>query len=119
MPERGIHGLLYGGIQPGAFMADLTSATISKCLARFDFERIHAMMVATDWKWSIHSGEDGFRVPTVAELRDQAERLLYAAVRESGTVGSGGFEASYKVRHERAAVSLRFVAGQSWQDYEW
>ena len=100
-------------------MADLTFCTISKCLARFNFERIHAMMVATDWKWSIHSGEDGYRVPTVAELRDQAERLLYAAVRDADTVSCGGFEASYKVKHERAALALRFVACQAWQDYEW
>jgi len=100
-------------------MADLTGATISKCLARFDFERIHAMMVATNWKWSIHGGADGFRVPTVAELRDQAERLLYAAVRDRGLVASGGFEATYHDKHEKAALTLRFVAGQTWQDYEW
>lgn len=100
-------------------MADLTYCVISRCLARFDFDRIHAMMVATDWKWSIHSGEDGFRVPTVEELRDQAERLLYAAVRDADTVSTGGLEASYKVKHERACVSLRFVAGQVSEDYVW
>lgn len=99
-------------------MADPTYYTVAKCLARFDFDRAHAMMVATDWKWSIHFSEDGFRVPTVAEIRDQAERLLYAAARRRGLVASGGFEADYEVKHERASLSLRFIACQARQDYE-
>lgn len=96
---------------------DCTYTTIMQCLERFDFERVHAMMTAVDWKWSVHSGEDGFRVPTISELRDQAERLLYHAVSAKDTVSSGGFEARYYNRHERATVSLRFVAAEIYQDY--
>lgn len=99
-------------------MSDSTYSTITKCLERFNFERVHAMMVAVDWKWSISSGPDGFRVPTIQELKSQAERLLYAAVRDADTVASGGFVASYNVKHERASVTLRFVAAEAWQDYE-
>ena len=99
-------------------MTDPTYCTVAKCLARFDFDRVHTMMVAADWKWSFHLGENGFRVPTVAEIRDKAERLLYAAARDRGLAASGGFEADYKVKHERASLSLRFVACQAWQEYE-
>jgi len=100
-------------------MADLTYNTVSKCLANFDFERIHAMMVAVDWKWSLGSRPEDYKVPTVADLRDCAERLLYAAVRDRGTVGTGGFEASYTVTHERGKLRLMFVAFQNVEYYSW
>lgn len=98
-------------------MADPTYVTVQRVLASFDFERIHKMMVAADWKWSLDSGPDGFRVPDIQDLRNQAERLLYAAARHCDTVGSGGFEARYYVKHETAALTLRFIAGETWQDF--
>ena len=100
-------------------MTDPTYVTVSKCLAHFDFERIHTMMVAVDWKWSLGSRPEDFKVPTVADLRDCAERLLYAAVRDKGTVGTGGFEASYTVTHERGKLRLMFIAFQNWEYYSW
>ena len=74
-------------------------------------------MVAIDWKWSLGSGPDGCRVPDLEDLRSQAERLLYAAVRDADTVSSGGFKAAYTVRHKRAILSLVFEAASYWTDY--
>lgn len=98
-------------------MTDATYSTIQRVLAGFDFEKVHKMMVAVDWKWSLGSGPDGFRVPGLEDLRSQAERLLYAAVRDSDTVSSGGFKAAYSVKYERASLSLVFEATSHWADY--
>ncbi len=99
-------------------MADLTFSTVARCLERFNFERVHAMMAVADWKWSLGSGPDDFRVPTIQEVKDQAERLLYAAVREEDTVATGGLVASYNDKHERASLTLKFVAAETWQEYK-
>ena len=99
-------------------MADFTYATIARCLAAFNFERVHTMMVAVDWKWSLGSGPDGLRVPDIQDLMNTAERLLYAAVRDQSTVSTGGFEARYWIRHERACISLRFVGAERHEHFD-
>ena len=99
-------------------MSDPTYSTIERCLERFNFERVHKMMIAVDWKWAINLHPDGARVPTIHELRDGAKRLLYAAVHGAGTISSGGFVASYHAKYGRACVTLRFVAAETWQNYE-
>jgi hypothetical protein len=96
---------------------DCTYTTIRQCLSRFNFERVHAMMTATDWKWSIHGGEDGFRVPTIQELEDQAERLLFSAVSKKTAISTGGFRARCYEKYEKLAVSLEFVAAETHQDF--
>lgn len=98
-------------------MTDSTYVTVQRVLAGFNFEKIHKIMVAVDWKWSVGPGPDGCRVPDLEDLRSQAERLLYAAVRDSDTVSSGGFKAAYSARHERARLSLVFEAASYWTDY--
>lgn len=96
---------------------DATYATVSQCLEAFNFERVHTMMVAVDWKWSVALGEDGYHVPTVEEIKSLAERLLYEAVSRRDTISSGGLEAKYFNRHERATLALRFVAAEIYRDY--
>ena len=62
---------------------------IDEIMDNFDFERVHKMMLASDWKWS---GDDGFCVPDISEIRKTARQLLYRTVddRLSGC-GTGGF----------------------------
>jgi hypothetical protein len=98
-------------------MTDATYSTIQRVLDGFNFERVYKMMVAVDWKWSLGSGPDGFRVPDLEDLRSQAERLLYAAVRDGDAVSSGGFKAAYNIKHKRASLSLVFEAASYWADY--
>ena len=98
-------------------MTDPTFATVSRVVAGFNFKKVHAMMVAVDWKWSMDSSANGLLVPTIEELKSQAERLLYAAVSNRYCVSSGGFKACYSVKHERASLSLTFEAAAYWSDY--
>jgi hypothetical protein len=59
-------------------------------IERFDFEKVHAYMKLTNWKWIDE-------VPSVNKLRTTAERLLYDVVisdTPTTTSGTGGFTAS-------------------------
>lgn len=59
-------------------------------MERFDFEKVHAYMKLTNWKWIDE-------VPSVNMLRTTAERLLYNVIVSDdmvATSGTGGFIAS-------------------------
>lgn len=59
-------------------------------MERFDFEKVHAYMKLTNWKWIDE-------VPSVNKLRTTAERLLYDVIASDDsttTSGTGGFTAS-------------------------
>ena len=59
-------------------------------MERFDFEKVHAYMKLTNWKWIDE-------VPSVNKLRTTAERLLYDVIASDDsttTSGTGGFAAS-------------------------
>ena len=58
-------------------------------MERFDFEKVHAYMKLTNWKWIDE-------VPSVNKLRTTAERLLYDVIASdtpTTTSGTGGFTA--------------------------
>lgn len=80
------------------------------CIDNFNFERVHGVMVLTDWKWG---WGDSTRVPTTQEMVNTARGLLTHAYRAAdeghgpGVVSCGGFEAT--VDFEDRSVSLRFV----------
>jgi hypothetical protein len=46
---------------------------IDEIMDEFNFARVHKAMVALDWKWAVTSNNN---VPTMDELRKEAERLL-------------------------------------------
>jgi hypothetical protein len=46
---------------------------IDEIMDEFNFARVHTAMVALDWKWAVTSNNN---VPTMDELRKEAERLL-------------------------------------------
>jgi hypothetical protein len=71
---------------------------IDEILDEFDFEKVHKVMVALDWKWV-----DG--VPTIGDLRRTARELLNDLVRgELRGVGTGGLYAYM----ENGLIGLRF-----------
>ena len=46
---------------------------IDEIMDEFNFARVHTAMAALDWKWAVTSNNN---VPTMDELRTEAERLL-------------------------------------------
>lgn len=77
----------------------------------FDFDRVHKVMVALDWKWV--NAEEG--VPNQAELRQQVRRLMkdcYHKAHYGSDViyglGTGGFEVEYN--KEGDYFEVRFIA---------
>lgn len=68
---------------------------VDEIMERFDFEKVHEYMVATDWKWI---GE----VPDLNKIKTKAYSLLMQAVDEFyktqqpyGNIGTGGFMVYY------------------------
>lgn len=47
---------------------------IEYIMNNFDFVRVHKVMEALDWTWASAKTRNG--IPSVSELREQAERLL-------------------------------------------
>ena len=62
-------------------------------IERFDFEKVHAYMQLTDWKWCTSNGD--MEVPSIEELKSTAEGLLNKLVWEDKNkfVATGGFHA--------------------------
>ncbi len=79
---------------------------IQDCLNNFDFEQVHKVMVALDWKWVML---DDYCIPSIKDLRDWSERLLLDAVHDNDTVSSGGFKASYFVTNEKPMIRISFI----------
>jgi len=73
---------------------------IDEILDEFDFEKVHKVMVALDWKWY---GTPG--VPSIGDLRRNARELLNAVVKNGDHChGNGGFYAYM----ENGLLGLRF-----------
>jgi septin family protein len=63
---------------------------LNNIMERFDFEKVHAYMKLTNWKWIDE-------VPSVNKLRTTAEKLPYDVIVSDSpttTSGTGGFTAS-------------------------
>jgi hypothetical protein len=63
---------------------------VNSIIERFDFEKVHAYMKLTDWKWN-------GKLPTIQDLKNTATSLLYMAQAEISkdkktySGGTGGF----------------------------
>lgn len=67
------------------------SETVRRCLRDFDFDKVHEYMKSANWEWSIG---DEFRVPTIIDLYQLAEKLLMGLDGEDViTSSTGGFYA--------------------------
>ena len=64
---------------------------VDDILVHFDFEKVHKVMVALNWKWALL--EDGPRVPETWEIKEEAlKQLLDAVTKFGGSTGAGGFK---------------------------
>jgi hypothetical protein len=86
-------------------------SAVKLVIERFNFEKVHKAMVATDWKW-VHSNCE-LRVPTIAELRNKTHFLLCDAMREDDCFFTGGFQASYDSKTKQ--LNLKFIMSE-WRE---
>lgn len=84
-----------GGKVGGGMSTTITPNPVNDILDRFDFARVHRVMVATRWTW--HKTENGEgKVPTIADLRRAARtyvNFVYASRDPEAYISSGGFVA--------------------------
>jgi len=88
-----------------------TQEKIDYLLNHFDFEQVHKVMNFLDWKWA--TSENDNAIPSMAELRQCARRLLTDAFREGRklngvdsydySISTGGFKASV-IKYEDGMV---------------
>ena len=82
-------------IAPQTKESKLTSmqrAKIQDIMEDFDFQKVHDVMTYLDWKWAMSK----HGVPTIDELKNEANRLLIDACVEKNCVSTGGFRAVYE-----------------------
>jgi hypothetical protein len=82
---------------------------IDNIIDTFDFEKVHAYMTLTGWKyWNT------FGVPTVGELKATARRLLKRVTeQEVKWIESGGFRAElYECTEDPMELTLAFIIVQ-------
>ena len=79
----------------------MTNPAINEILAKFDFEKVHKVMVFLRWEWQ---GVNGWSVPSIERLRAHAATLL-ARVKDRQTLSTGGLS----VEREGDWYSLAFV----------
>ena len=101
---------LYAGQKGEKMRATEKNKIIKNIMQNFDFERVHRVMIFFNWWWSPHNG-----VPTIKEIKQQAQQLLGDVLLERGVdySATGGFIASKNKR----GVNLLFRITES--TYEW
>ena len=107
---------------------DPVNKYIDDIMDNFNFAQVHKTMVALDWKWASSKNY----IPSMDELRDQAERLLRGAAKsrlgdyknahwELGIInGTGGFQATAYCDETKTRITgldLRFVVSE-WDEGE-
>ena len=87
--------------------------SIRKVISRFDFQKVHRVMTALDWRWV------GTGIPSVRELQSEATRLLQNVGGKIKSSETGGLKAEYKSDIDGGQeLRLYFVAEQSfWNSY--
>jgi hypothetical protein len=79
---------------------------IEDILDEFNFEKVHKAMEALDWTWH-DSG-----VPTIAELRRSARRLLNKVAEHDGDIEMSG--GGFQVQKEYGDIGLFFYIDNVW-----
>lgn len=101
---------------------DPVNKYIDDIMDNFNFAQVRKAMEALNWKWATSNG-----VPTMDELRNQAERLLRGAAKsrlgdyksshwELGIInGTGGFQATAfcdRTKTKITGLDLKFVVSE-------
>lgn len=82
---------------------------INYIIDNFNFEKVHRVMVATDWKWQHvdHPSDKTMRVPDIDRMKLTAHHLLMNAATQTERVfATGGFQAR---RYKGGDLALEFV----------
>ena len=87
---------------------ELIEKMVSEVMEKFDFDKVHNVMVYLDWRWQIDNGVR--TVPSSYRLMKQAESLLWEVMQyypDTGfhSLGTGGFMASL----DDGSLSLQFI----------
>jgi hypothetical protein len=81
----------------------------------FDFEKIHRVMEALEWKWSM--GDGRWATPTVEEIIDKASQLfeeLMEGKHDIESTGSGGIRVYFDDEIEKTdCVKMEFILERS------
>ena len=86
---------------------------IKYVLDHFNFEKVHDVMTASNWKWQhTDDPEDTtHRVPTIERMKKVATHLLYqVSTQKEKTWGTGGFQAR---RFLSGQIELSFVVAET------
>lgn len=93
---------------------DIMQYKIDQIMDNFDFNKVHKVMIATDWKWVFTDG-----VPTEAELRQQARKMLKEVSTKNITddigdyyISTGGFTVT---KYSDTSLTLEFIVS-SWEE---
>lgn len=89
-------------------------SAIDDIMRNFDFARVRRVMRSLDWRWA-HVVDGKLVVPTEAELRHEAQRLLNLLQQEQiNFIGCGGFHARRNTTdgsYELAFVVTEWLGG--------
>lgn len=86
---------------------------IKYVLDHFNFDKVHDVMTATDWKWQHMDDPDdsSTRVPSIERMKRTAAYLLYkVATGKEKNWATGGFQARRFVSGE---IELSFVVAET------
>ncbi len=67
---------------------------IDLIMSKFDFDKVHKYYVSNKWSWCDGKGDGG--VPTIQQLKDNAQYLLLKVLqseKQASLCGTGGFYA--------------------------
>jgi hypothetical protein len=97
---------------------ELIQKQIDEIMDYFPFEKVHAQMVAENWKWGTTNGTS--EVPDIPTIRQAARERLKAAARggNEGYSSTGGFTArcagGFDEDDGQAWLRLELVFGHEW-----
>jgi len=83
---------------------------VEDILARFDFSHVHDAMMKMGWTWWFD--EHNQRIPTLDELKEEADRLLRYARQEEVNISTGGLNAYWNDGVLRLAFEIESCVGK-------
>ena len=93
---------------------DLLRTRYNRCFQRINWERIHKVMVALDWKYDFNEkGNRFFAIPRIVDMQATMDNLFHRCLEQAKeqsdplTVSTGGF--SITINCDDNYVSIAFV----------
>jgi hypothetical protein len=93
-----------------SLFATSSNKKIQTILDNFNFENVHDAMVRINWTWGMGDEE---HLPSIAELKKVACKLLEYTYQSKVGISTGGFEAEYSGQGNDGLLTLKFVLEES------